>query len=179
MMKSNSTKEKTHRLDVQRQNKNKSIASNIHYNNWKKSKQPRSILKLLQGNYNINKFSSKMDSNHVCFLMIPSIKGFTINYSHPTDADHRFLFEWLKEICVQNLNIKNCTYSKIDESDIYEFPSFRERYILHAAADEPEFKSILLQIEYQNHRIVSLKFSASNSPDKSVCLNYIFNQLLA
>ncbi len=157
--------------------KDNSLQHDTHYNNWKKSKQPKTILRFLQNAYLKKMRNLKMDNNQVFFLTIPSIKGFTINYSPPTDANHHFLFEWLKEVCLEKLAIEQCSYSHVND-----FPEdkthYRERYSLQASKTA-KFAGILVQIEYKNNRIHSLKFSANNPASKPVNLSDIFVRLLS
>lgn len=165
------------RLDDLSTKKDNSLQQNIHYNKWKKSKQPKTILRFLQ-NAHLEKLRNfKMDNNQVSFLVIPSIKGFTINYSLPTDDNHRFLFEWLKEICLDKLAIEHCSYTHTNDSPENK-THYRDRYLLQAYKTA-KFSAILLQIEYKNNRIHSLKFSANNSASKLVNLSDIFVSLLS
>ncbi len=177
MMTSNSgTLKLNTRFDDHWIKKNNSLQYNIHYSNWKKSKQPKTILRFLQQGYSNKSRGLKLDDNSVCFLTIPSIKGFTINYNQASDVNHRFLFEWLKEYCLEKLAIEQCSYTHTKDIK-NDNSNYSERYVLNAKKTA-DFSTIIVQIEYQNYCVKALKFSVNNPASTPVSLSAIFSSLL-
>ena len=177
MIKSNTgTRKLNTKFDDRWTKKNNPLQYNIHYSNWKKSKQPKTILRFLQQGYSSKSRGLKLDDNSVYFLTIPYVKGFTINYNQASDVNHRFLFEWLKEHCLEKLAIEQCSYTHT--RDIKNNNSnYSERYVLNAKKTA-EFSTIIVQIEYQNYCVKALKFSVNNPVSTPVSLSAIFSILL-
>ena len=177
MIKSNTgTRKLNTKFEDRWKKKNNPLQYNIHYSNWKKSKQPKTILRFLQQGYSSKSRGLKLDDNSVYFLTIPSVKGFTINYNQASDVNHRFLFEWLKEHCLEKLAIEQCSYTHT--RDIKNNNSnYSERYVLNAKKTA-EFSTIIVQIEYQNYCVKALKFSVNNPVSTPVSLSAIFSILL-
>lgn len=123
----------------------------------------------------------------ICFLAIPSVNGFVINYSPQRwDADDFVcFFDHLKEQVLtlgywtQNADIRVQSCGKVLETvQRYYLKPPRKRDFLSKEPQEQLYGNVLISLTLHNEQLINLKFSATHYTDRAYKEPRPFNELM-
>lgn len=134
----------------------------IRYDKWLKQHKYQDMLKVVhEASTKRTSCCSKRDKS-ICFLMIPTINGFTMHYDADRweEQDFRFLFEYIARLLIEKHAYKKFSSMKevIKYADRVETV---ERYKLKASDETAAYSDVLLRLCFVNNKMTSLKFCAT------------------
>jgi len=139
----------------------------IPYNKWVKTARYKEMLQSASQSFAKKRGCPTKRDKSICFIMIPTINGFTMHYN-PTrwqTDDFKYFFEYLKNLLQQDFGYDECssTEEKTKYSNQIETV---ERHSLKTSNTSIDYSSILIRLCYTNNQITSIKFCATCLPTK-------------
>ena len=158
----------------------RSDAYRIQYEKWLKTNNYQAMLQAIQTAFPQKCACRSKKDQAICFLMIPTINGFTMRYDAARweQDDFKYLFEYLKDLLTQHFAYEECTSLQ----ETIQYPKHKEtieRHSLKTANTETHYSKILIRLCYTNNKITTLKFCASCTPGKQAAFNLFLEKMAA
>jgi hypothetical protein len=139
----------------------------IPYNKWVKTGKPEEMLKSVRDSFDKKRGCPTKRDKSICFLMIPTINGFTMHYN-PTrweTDDFKYFFEYLYNLVLKDFGYEVCSSTQ-EKTKYPNHVETVERHCLETSDTSMNYSNILLRLCYTNNQITSIKFCATCAPTK-------------
>lgn len=114
----------------------------------------------------------------ICFLMIPTVNGFTMRYDAKrwNEEDFKYLVEYIRQKLVQDLDYE--LTESIQEKVQYDHHlETVDRYTFKSKDAQNPYSKILLRLCANDHGIVNIKFCATTATPQKGDFNPLFDAL--
>ncbi|BDS14146.1 hypothetical protein [Aureispira anguillae] len=150
----------------------------IQYGKWLKLNKHQDMLKTIYEASTKRTGCSSQKDKSICFLMIPTINGFTMHYDAQRweQQDFRYLLEYIAQLLIQNQGYEQLSSMK-ETIQYANRKEVVERYKLKSCHPETAYSDILIRLCYTNNQITSLKFCATCAKNKKPNLSDLLQKI--
>lgn len=152
----------------------------IQYGKWQKENKHQEMLQMVyEASIKRTGCPTKKDKS-ICFLMIPTINGFTMHYDEKRwdEEDFRYLFEHIAIVLIEHYGYNKSSSTK----EVIEYNNRKEiveRYQLKTTDAEKDYSEILIRLCCTNNKITSLKLCATCTKYKKTNFQYFLKKIAA
>lgn len=134
----------------------------ICYNKWIKTKRYEPMLKEVIASYDKKRGCPSKRDKAICFLMIPTINGFTIRFDKGRweEDDFKYFVEYLRTKLIQEFGYDK-TKSNEEKIQYKKHLETVERHCLKSSNEELDYSHVLIRLCFNNNRVSTIKFCAT------------------
>ena len=158
---------------------NRSDCYLIQYEKWRKTSRAQDILANIHSALEQRIAQTGAKDNAICFFMIPTINGFTLQFraNRWNQEDFIYFVEYLKRALQQKAGFDSCdsTHEKVKQQHYTEFV---ERHSLKNNTPDSPYQQILLRLCSTHNKIKSIKLCATCRSGQSPNFSHFLKSLI-